>query len=160
MVLIINEASIIAFITLDVMFIITSFFDLRDRRVSNRVFLVLGVIGVIIGIFTGHIINNWQLHFFALVTSALPLFLYNRKVMGGADVKMFILVSIISPGIEFTEWEWVYFEAFIAGSLQILAMLILGIIWSQLRNKEETRIPALIPLLFIGYLMIQLFAFF
>lgn len=158
MVVILTEASIIAFLTALIFLIAVSVYDLRERIVPNRVMLIFGLGGIAIGILTGHIINEWMLHLFALATLLLAYVLYRNGILGGADVKAILLISIVSPGLEFTVWEWPYFEAFVSGTLQILIMLILGIIWSKFKNKEDKNKPALIPLLLVGYLLVQLLA--
>jgi Flp pilus assembly protein protease CpaA len=154
-----NEASFIGFSTILILLVILSIYDLRERRVPNQVVLISGVIGGVIGILTGHIVNEWMLHLSAIIFVIIPIILYRVDVLGGADVKAILLIAIVSPGIEFTVWDQPYFEAIIAQLLQILIMLFLGFIWSRVRNKEETRKPALIPLLLVGYLIVQLLAF-
>ena len=154
-----NEASFIGFSTILILLVILSIYDLRERRVPNQLVLISGVIGVVIGILTGHIVNEWILHLSAIIVVIIPIILYRIHALGGADVKAILLIVIVSPGIEFTVWDQPYFEAIIAQLLQILIMLFLSFIWSRVRNKEETRKPALIPLLLIGYLIVQLLAF-
>ena len=157
--LILNEASFIGFSTILTLLVILSIYDLRERRVPNQLVLISGVIGVVIGILTGHIVNEWILHLSAIIVVIIPIILYRIHALGGADVKAILLIVIVSPGIEFSVWDQPYFEAIIAQLLQILIMLFLGFIWSRVRNKEETRKPALIPLLLVGYLIVQLLAF-
>jgi Flp pilus assembly protein protease CpaA len=158
MVVILNEASVIAFFATLIFLGIASIYDLRERRVPNRITLFFGASGIAIGILTGHIINEWMLHLFALTTLLLAYVLYRNGVLGGADLKTLLVISIISPGLEFTVWEWPYFETFISGTLQILIMLLLGVIWSRRGNEEEDRKTPLIPLLLMGYLIVQLLA--
>ena len=159
MVLTLDDASLIGFSTILILLVILSIYDLRERRVPNQVMLISGIIGGGIGILTGHIVNEWMLHLSAIIFIIIPVILYRIHALGGADVKAILLIAIISPGIEFTVWNQPYFEAIIAQLLQILIMLFLGVIWSRVRNKEETRKPALIPLLLVGYLVVQLLAF-
>ena len=157
--IILDEASFIGFSTILILLVILSVYDLRERRVPNQVILMSSIIGGVIGIITGHIVNGWMLHLSAIIFVIVPIILYRMNVLGGADVKAILLIAIVSPGIEFSVWDWPYFEAIIAQLVQILIMLFLGLIWSRVRNQKETRKPALIPLLLIGYLTVQLFAF-
>jgi Flp pilus assembly protein protease CpaA len=159
MVLTLDNASFIGFFTILILLVILSIYDLRERRVPNQVVLIAGAIGGVIGIITDHIVNEWMLHLSAIIFVIIPVMLYRIHALGGADVKAILLIAIVSPGIEFTVWNQPYFEAIIAQLLQILIMLFLGFIWSRTRNKEETRKPALIPLLLVGYLIVQLLAF-
>jgi hypothetical protein len=119
--------------------------------------LALGIIGTILGITTGHILTQLQLHLFAIISVLLPLTLYRIKALGGADVKAFMLIAIISPGLEFATWDNVFLEAFLAMSLQVLIMIALGIVWSTKKRDDTERTP-LLPFLLIGYLVIQTLA--
>jgi Flp pilus assembly protein protease CpaA len=158
LVFVLDPPSLIAFFAAVGMLAIAGLFDWRDRCVPNRVMLGLGTSGVIIGLVTWHLVDQWIVHVSALVNITLPLVLYRIKALGGADVKAFILVAIISPGLEFATWENLFFEAFFIVSLQGLVMIVLGLIWSKMK-KEDTRTAPLISFLLIGYVLVQSLAF-
>ena len=152
--------SAIAFIVTLFILLLVSIEDLRHRIVSNELMLVFGVAGVFQGLWTGHIQSEPILHLTAVVfVFVLSYILFRLKAVGGADVKTLVIVAIISPGIEFTNLNNPVFESVMASLGQILIMLFLGYIcWRKVRDTDS-RPPALIPLLLIGYLLIQLLAF-
>ncbi len=143
-----------------VVLVLMSIEDLRKREVSNELMLVFGIGGAVQGLLTGHILSNLALHLTAIVfVLVFSYLIFRLKAFGGADVKALLVVAIISPGIEFTNWNNPVFESVIAALVQILLMLSLGYIWWRKVRETDSRPPALIPLLLVGYLLIQLLAF-
>jgi hypothetical protein len=67
-------------------------------------------------------------------------------------------VAILSPGIELGDWSDYFLEAVLGFGLQVGVMLLGGYVYWRFKNKEST--PPLIPLLFLGYLIVQALAFF
>ncbi|MGY5874549.1 MAG: prepilin peptidase [Candidatus Thorarchaeota archaeon] len=156
-----DSISALAFIMTLCMLLLMSIEDLRKRSISNELMLVFGIGGVFLGLWTGHIQSEPILHLTAVVfVLGFSYLLFRLKAVGGADVKTLLNVAIISPGIEFTNWYNPVFESVIASLGQILLMLCLGYIWWRKVRETETRPPALIPLLLVGYLIVQLLALF
>ena len=154
-----------AFLAAILLLSLYSIMDIRNRRVPNRVLLTGGLIGIAIVILTGHLYSHLILHLSGISTMCLlSYFLFKTGAIGGADLKALVTISIISPGVEFSIWENVVFEGILAACIQILIMLILGYLYwvmNQRRNKlvDEVKTPPLIPMLLIGYILVQFLAF-
>jgi Flp pilus assembly protein protease CpaA len=140
--------------------------DIRERKVSNHYMLLGGVIGLVIAVLTGRLIQSPVLQLTALLLVILLSYvLYQIKAIGGADLKALIILSILSPGIELTLWADPILEAVVGGGLEILIMLIIGLAYSNWskrvsssQDKAERGTP-LIPFLSVAYVIIQLLAF-
>ncbi|MGY5852745.1 MAG: prepilin peptidase [Candidatus Thorarchaeota archaeon] len=160
MVFSLDLVSVLTFCIAVVALVLMGIEDVRKREVSNELMLVFGIGGAVQGLLTGHILSDPILHLtaaaFVLVFSYL---LFRLKAVGGADVKALLVLAIISPGLEFTNWNSPIFESVIASLGQVLIMLFLGYIWWRRARETDSRPPALIPMLLVGYLLIQLFAF-
>jgi Flp pilus assembly protein protease CpaA len=154
-------ASLLAFTMALILLFIYSAFDIRDRRIPNRVMLVGGVIGSAVTIISGHFYENLLLHLFSLLFSiVLSYILFRLGAFGGADAKALITVAIISPGFEFIIWINPIVEAIIATGIEASIMLSFGSVWwyQNKKNDKETQPPPLIPLLLLGYIIITSFA--
>ena len=153
-------ASILAFtITLTLLFIYSAF-DIRDRRIPNRVMLVGGVVGSAVTIISGHFYESLLLHLFGLLFSiVLSYILFRLGAFGGADAKVLITVAIISPGFEFITWINPIVETIIATGIEAAIMLSLGSVWwyQTKKNNKESPPPPLVPLLLFGYILVTSF---
>lgn len=131
----------------------------------NRVLLTGGLVGIAIVILTGHLYSHLILHLSGISAMCLlSYFLFKIGAIGGADLKALVTISIISPGVEFSIWEYVVLEGILAASIQILIMLILGYLYWIMNKREnnlvdEAKTTPLIPMLLIGYILVQLIAF-
>ena len=159
----VSLAGVLCFLAAAVLLAVYSRMDLQDRSVPNRVILVGGIIGFIIAIASGHYLENLVLHgaslVFALVVGYL---LFRIGVIGGADVKTLVTISLVSPGVSFSSWLDPVLEGVMVSGLEMVIMLLLGQFWiyRMITSKEsgEYQTPALIPFLFVGYLLVQLLA--
>ncbi len=139
-----------------------SILDICNQQIPNRLVLAGGLIGFIVVIFSGHLLQDMILH----VTSILFMMvvgyaLFRIGSFGGADVKIVILVSIVSPGLEFISWENPVLEAVLIAGLQIIMTLVGGYGYSKIMNWQERKKPIpLIPFLLVAYLLLQLLALF
>ncbi|MHA2141256.1 MAG: prepilin peptidase [Candidatus Thorarchaeota archaeon] len=157
--------SIIAFSTVLSILTVFSIMDIRERKVANQYLLVAGGIGVIIIGLTGHLIQNPLLHLAApIFVTILAYVLFQIGAIGGADLKVLIIMSVISPGIELALWTDAILEAVIGGGLEMLIMLTCGYVYSNWSRKEDDTQRAekistpLIPFLVIAYVLIQTLA--
>jgi Flp pilus assembly protein protease CpaA len=155
------EASLLVFAITISLLLIYSIFDIRDRRIPNRVMLVGGIIGLAVTIISGHFYESLLLHLFSLLfTIVLSSVLFKLGAFGGADVKVLITVGIISPGFEFVIWINPIVEAIIAIGIETTIMLFLGSVWwyQTKKNDKGTQPPPLVPLLLLGYILVTIFA--
>ena len=151
--------SIISFIVTSSLLVVYSIMDIRNRKVRNE-FVILGTsIGCVALILTEHFVYNTILHLTALLM-ILPIsyLLFRIGSIGGGDVKILITVALLSPGIELGTWNQPIFEAIIGLGGELVVMLLGGYLYWRVKNKEKT--PPLIPILLIGYFIVQLFALF
>ncbi len=159
MVLDLTVMSITSFIVTSSLLVIYSFMDIRDRRVRNE-FVILGAtMGCIVLILTEHYVFNAILHLTALLL-VLPIsyLLFRIGTIGGADAKILFTVALLSPGIELGTWSQPVLESIIGLGGELLVMLLGGYLYWNLKDKDKT--PPLIPILLVGYIIVQLFALF
>ncbi len=160
MVLEITASAIFSFTFATILLFTYSVFDLRTRKVPNQVMLAGAIVGLVIVIISGHILEQAMLHLTAvLVTLVLGYILFRIGSFGGADVKAIFTIAIISPGVEFASWGNPVLEGIVIVGLLIMISLIAGYLISQ-RKTEETSIIPLIPILLGAYLVLQLIALF
>jgi Flp pilus assembly protein protease CpaA len=95
----------------------------------------------------------------ALLTLTLGYVLFRIGALGGADVKILFTISILSPGIEFANWENPILEGILIVGLLFMIPLIVGYLISQRKTDEGDVIP-LIPVILGTYLVLQLLALF
>ena len=161
MVLDLSFASIMSFVTILSLLLIYSFLDIRDRKVMNEVVVGGGVVGCIVLILTGHFASNLVLHLAALLlVMPLSYILFRFGSVGGADAKVLFLVALISPGIELGIWTQPILEATIGLGGELIVMLLGGYLYWRIKRNSENVTPPLLPFLFVGFLVIQLVAFF
>lgn len=161
MVLDLSIASVMSFFTIISLLVVYSILDIRDRRVMNEVVFTGGVGGCIVLILSGHIASNLVLHLTALLL-VLPLAytLFRIGSIGGADAKILFIVALISPGVELGIWSQPILEAILALGGELVAMLLGGYLYWRFKRNEENSTPPLIPLLLVGYLIVQVIALF
>ncbi len=150
-------ASLLAFVITSALLIIYSGFDIRKREVPNHVMLLGGTIGAAVNLISGHFYENMFLHIFALsFTIPISYILFRLGAFGGADVKVLVLATLISPGSEFVFWLDPLTEAIIASGIEMMFMLSIGYLWwhQAKKHNENALHPPLIPLLFIGYIFV------
>jgi Flp pilus assembly protein protease CpaA len=88
--------------------------------------------------------------------------LFRIGAIGGADVKALLIVAILSPGIQLAMWDSPILEALVGGGMELFIMLSLGYAYtkrpSSLRSNSDARVRTvpLIPLLLLGYILIQI----
>jgi Flp pilus assembly protein protease CpaA len=151
--------SLVAFGIALTILIFFSILDIRGRRIANHIVLSGGVIGLAITILTGHLGQNPILHLAALLfVIVISSVLFRIGAIGGADLKILIILSITSPGIELALWVDPVLEAIIGGGLMMLIMLILGYVYSNWSVGTSERGTPLIPFLSAAYVLIQLLA--
>jgi hypothetical protein len=137
--------------------IIYSVLDIRDRRVKNEIVFGGLIVGCIISLLTGHFMHDSVLHLFALILVVpLSFILFRLGSIGGADAKVLFTIALLSPGIEFGDWSLPLLEAAIGLGGEVITMLLGGYLYWRNMNREGT--PPLIPILFVGYLVLQLLA--
>ncbi len=140
------------------MLIVLSIFDWRDRIVRNEILLVAGLCVIPVLLITGRLLVQIELRLISVITITLMSYLLFRlKSLGGADAKTFIVVGLLSPGIEFAIWGNVLLEAVLPSLLLVLISLVLGYIWWKFIDSEQT--PPLIIFILISYVIIQVLAF-
>jgi len=159
MVLDISVESVMSLLTVISLLVVYSILDIRDREVKNELVIAGGAIGGIVLILTGHIALSLVLHLTGLLL-AIPIayILFRLGSIGGADAKVLFVVAFVSPGIELGILTQPLLEAIIGLGGELIVMLLGGYIYWRVRRNEENAIPPLIPFLFLGYLMIQVFA--
>jgi Flp pilus assembly protein protease CpaA len=131
--------------------------DFKTRKVSNELMTMSLALGVLMGIVTGHLIDQLYLHLvgiFIAVVFAVPLFYMNA--FGGADVKTVILLQFISPGLELGTYAEFVTEGMIGVFTPMLFMLVLGLLYSRSEGKIDGKKTPLIPFLLVGYILMQL----
>jgi Flp pilus assembly protein protease CpaA len=155
--------SLISFTVCVVLLVTYAILDLRNRKVPNQLMIIGGFCGLLVVIFTGHLLNNPWLHASAFAFTVLfSLLLYRIGAIGGADFKVLIIIAVTSPGVSFTSWTEPIYEGIIASGLEIAIMLLLGLIYSKSskrkKSSEESSVVPLLPLLLLAYLGVQLLA--
>ncbi|MGV9169871.1 MAG: prepilin peptidase [Promethearchaeia archaeon] len=136
------------------------YYDFKKREIDNTIMVASAILGGLLTLLSGHLFEfQWQ-HLVAVpFTVVLATILFNVGAIGGADLKALVIISIISPRIEFHDVLNPIFECVISISVQILVMLILGQIWYILNRKQDSEsetVPPLLPFLLIGYISIQI----
>ena len=161
MVLDLSIVSIVTFFTIISLLVVYSILDIRDRKVMNEVVFVGGVVGCIVLILTGHFIANLVLHLTALLL-VIPLayILFRIGSIGGADAKILFIVALISPGIELGIWSQPILEAIVGLGGELVVVLLGGYLYWRFKRNEGNSTPPLIPLLLLGYLIVQVIALF
>ena len=159
MTLTLSVMTVTSFLFVISLLVIYSFLDVRYRKVKNELILGGVVVGTVLSLLTGHFFQYPLLHLVALLL-VIPItyVLFRLGSIGGADFKVLFTVSLLSPGIEFGDWGQVILEAILGLGSELFIMLLGGYLYWRIRNKEDT--PPLIPMLLIGYLLVQLFALF
>ncbi len=159
MVLDLTVMSISVFLTVSSLLVIYSVLDIRDRRVRNEIVFFGAAMGSIILILTEHFAYNAVLHLAALLL-VIPIsyILFRLGSIGGADAKVLLTVALLSPGVEFGDWSQPVLEAIIGIGGEIFVMLLGGYLFWKYKDTDGT--PPLIPILFIGYLVVQSLALF
>ncbi|MHA2027629.1 MAG: prepilin peptidase [Candidatus Thorarchaeota archaeon] len=159
MVLTFSVMEVMSFLTILSLLIVYSILDVRDRIVKNEIIIAGFIVGGIISFLTGHFIHYPVLHLTALILVVpLAFILFRLGSIGGADAKVLFTIALLSPGIEFGDWSLPYLEAILGLGAQLAVTLLGGYLYWRIRSKENT--PPLIPMLFVGYLIVQLFALF
>jgi len=119
-----------------------------------------GLVGLIIVVFTGHLIDHALLHLTAgIFLTAVAYMLFRVGAFGGADVKTVVTIAILSPGVEFGDWSQPILEGIIASGLLLLAVLLVASAFSLYRQQQEkTSVTPLLPIMLGAYLAIQILA--
>ncbi len=161
MVLDLSIVSIVTFFTITSLLVVYSILDIRDRRVMNEVVFAGGVVGCIVSILTGHFVANLVLHLTALLL-VIPLayILFRIGSIGGADAKILFIVALISPGIELGIWSQPILEAIVGLGSELVVILLGGYLYWRFIRNEDNSTPPLIPLLLVGYLIVQVIGLF
>jgi len=158
--LVITLSTISSFIFMVSLFIIYSVLDMRYREVPNRVILVGGILGLGVILLSGHLIELAILHMTAVIlTLILGYVLYRIGSLGGADVKTLLTIAIVSPGVEFANWNNPVLEGILVVGMLLIITLMVGYLISRRKTDGSAMIP-LIPVLFSAYLVLQLLALF
>lgn len=155
----------ISFVIAIILLLVFSFFDIKERKVSNGVLLAGGLVGCVVSILTGQLFSRLVLYISALTfVLALSYLLYRLGALGGADVKALLVVTITSPGLVYGHWENQIYEGVMIGAIEVLVMILVGYsYWLIHRHSSRTssgkRTVPLLPLLLGGYLAVQMFPF-
>ena len=159
MVLNFTVMSIASFLTIIALLVIYSILDIRDRKVKNEIVFIGGVVGCLILVLTEHFVYNIVLHLSSLLlVVSLSFILFRIGSIGGADAKVLFTIVLLSPGIELGAWGQPVLEAIIGLGGELIVMLLGGYLYWRYRTGERS--PPMIPILLIGYLIVQLFALF
>ncbi|MCK4280157.1 MAG: prepilin peptidase [Candidatus Thorarchaeota archaeon] len=158
-------APTISFATAVILLLMFSLLDIRERKVSNGLLAAGGLVGCVVSILTGQLFSTPFLYLSALsFVLALSYVLFRLGALGGADVKALIVVALTSPGMVFAHWENQIYEGVMIGAIEILVMVFLGHLYWQIHRRsgitssEERTVP-LIPLLLVGYIIVQMMPF-
>jgi Flp pilus assembly protein protease CpaA len=140
-----------------VLLVVYSYFDLKERRVSNRVQIAGLVLGVSVTVLSTHLIEYLALHAASLVFMAVVSYtLFRLGAIGGADAKTLLTIALVSPGVELSVWSDPLLEGFVCSGIEAFFMLLLGYLYQNYgRSFEGASKTPLIPCLFIGYLIVQ-----
>ncbi len=157
MVLNFTVMSIASFLTIIALLVIYSILDIRDRKVRNAIVFVGGVVGCLILVLTGHFVYNVVLHLSALLLVVpLSFILFRIGSIGGADAKVLFTIALLSPGIEMGAWSQPILEAIVGLGGELIVMLLGSYLYWRYKTGERS--PPMIPILLMGYLIVQLFA--
>jgi Flp pilus assembly protein protease CpaA len=155
----------ISFATTVILLLVFSYLDVRERKVSNGLLSVGGLVGCVVSILTGQLFSLTFLYLSTL-SFVLPLsyVLFRLGALGGADVKALIVVTLTSPGVVYAHWENQIYEGIMISTIEILVMLFVGYLYWQIRRRSgrtisEDRTVPLIPLLLVGYMIVQMMPF-
>ena len=158
-------APTISFATVVILLLMFSLLDIRERKVSNGLLAAGGLVGCVVSILTGQLFSIPFLYLSALsFVLALSYVLFRLGALGGADVKALIVVALTSPGVIYAHWENQIYEGVIIGAIEILVVVFLGHLYWQIHRRsdiassEERTVP-LIPLLLVGYIIVQMMPF-
>ncbi len=155
----------ISFATAVILLLVFSFLDVRERKVSNGLLFAGGLVGCVVSILTGHLFSHTFLYLSALsFVLALSYVLFRLGALGGADVKALVVVALTSPGVVYAHWENQIYEGVMIGAIEILVMVFVGYLYWQIlrrsgRTTSEERVVPLIPLLLVGYVVVQMMPF-
>ncbi len=155
----------ISFTTAVILLLVFSFLDVRERKVSNGILFAGGLAGCVVSILTGQLSSRPFLYLSTLsFVLALSYVLFRLDALGGADVKALLVVALTSPGVGYAHWENQIYEGVMIGAIEILMMVFLGYLYWQIRrrsgkNISEERVVPLIPLLLVGYVVVQMMPF-
>jgi len=151
--------NIIRLITGVVLLAYTSYTDIKTRRASNILWVIMGIVGAILLVIQyldGGFPNIWYLAFIPIMIGLMYLFFQMRLLFGGADAKALMALAIlvpIQPVIEgFPLWKpylslpgsWIIFaNATILFLLIPISLLVINI------GKRNLRFPHC----FLGYVI-------
>ena len=154
--------AIVVFIVASILLIGYTILDIHDQLIPNRFILLGALIGITVTILSGHFLHHIILHIAAFLFMAIVGYtLFHIGSFGGADVKVVLILSVVSPGLEFTSWGNPVFEAILIAGVQLAVMLGGGYVYSKIKKQIEKTGPVpLIPFLLLAYLLLQLLAFF
>ena len=159
MVLNFTVMSIASLLTIITLLVIYSILDIRDRKVKNEIVLIGGVVGYLILVLTEHFVHNTVLHLSALLlVVSISYILFRIGSIGGADAKVLFTIALLSPGIELGAWSQPVLEAIIGLGGELIVMLLGAYLYWRYKTGERS--PPIIPILLIGYLIVQPFALF
>lgn len=159
MVLNLTVMSITSFLTIIALLVVYSILDIRYRKVKNEIVFIGGVAGCLILVLTEHFVYNMVLHLSALLLNVpLSYILFRIGSIGGADTKVLFTIALLSPGVELGAWSQPILEAIVGLGGELIVMLLGGFLYWKYKSKERS--PPIIPILLMGYLIVQLFALF
>ena len=138
-------------------FLLFSYMDLKERKVQNRIVVAAFIIGLSLSLISGHFLDHLYLHLAAICISLLTIPLFYIGTIGGADLKIIVLLQFVSPGYEFGHYGDFLYEATLGVLFPLIVMFVLGILYSE--KKADSKPTPLIPFLFVGYLLVQLLVF-
>jgi Flp pilus assembly protein protease CpaA len=151
--------SITSFLTIIALLVVYSILDIRYRKVKNEIVFIGGVAGCLILVLTEHFVYNMVLHLSALLLNVpLSYILFRIGSIGGADTKVLFTIALLSPGVELGAWSQPILEAIVGLGGELIVMLLGGFLYWKYKSKERS--PPIIPILLMGYLIVQLFALF
>ena len=155
----------ISFTTAVILLLVFSFLDVRDRKVSNGILSAGGLVGCVVSILTRQLFSRPFLYLSTLsFVLTLSYVLFRLGALGGADVKALVVVTLTSPGMVYAHWENQIYEGVMIGAIEILVMVFVGYLYWQIlrrsgRTTSEERVVPLIPLLLVGYVVVQMMPF-
>lgn len=158
----IEVSSMITFLAAVMLFAVNSSCDLKTRKIPNRLILAEGVISLVIVFWSGKILSQPILHLLSMfIALTLGYVLFRTGSLGGGDVKTLLVISLISPGLAFNTTLPITIEAHLGVDIPLIVALLLGHLYIRYYTKrveEKTKLPPpLVPYLFGGYILVQLF---
>jgi preflagellin peptidase FlaK len=147
----------VRFITGSLILLIASYSDIKTRKASNILWIVMGAIGIVLLVtqyFTDGIKDILYLIFIPIMIFLMYLFFQIRLIFGGADAKAIMALAILVPVFpdffgyplkaSIMPFSWIVFS----NSILIFLFIPLGLFFLNIFKKNMQ-----LPYCFLGYKM-------